>query len=218
MTKLEKIHNIQGTSQEIKVLIADDHKLVVDAISDILTSEGRFATTVEYDLNGCLKQLENEHFDVVMLDMNMPGMVGLVSVKEVIKAAGEGFVVIFTGQIDEYTLEHAIDMGARGLITKGMSLKSLVSIIEVIHSGQVFVPVNSFTTDTHGKSSQRATLSEKQIHVLKLASDGHTNKEIAHELTVSEVAIKQRMRGICKKLGARNRAQASLIARELALL
>jgi two-component system nitrate/nitrite response regulator NarP len=169
-------------------------------------------------LNGALALL-NEHgdFDIVLLDLKMPGMVGLESVQKVIKTAGDGKVVLFTGMVDRHFLNSALELGCKGLIPKTMPLKSLDSVIQLIMSGQVFVPMDSASVgaDSSGKDHD---LSDKELYVLRLAADGLTNKEIARGMDASEVTVKMHMRSICKKLGARNRAHAAMISRERALI
>ncbi|UYP67363.1 response regulator transcription factor [Thalassobacter stenotrophicus] len=214
----EQISERNNTSTTLKLAIADDHKLLADAVSSILRNEGVFDVSLCYDLDNLLKLLSQQAFDVVLLDLRMPGMTGLDSVEQVVKAARDGNVVLFTGQIDRHVLDKALGLGVRGLIAKTMPLRSLGSIIELINSGQIFVPVGA---DFPGSSTTEADnhgLNDKEIYVLRLAADGMTNKEIARAMGATEVIVKMHMRAICKKLGARNRAHAAIISRERSLL
>ena len=202
----------------LKIAIADDHKLLADAVSSMLGGEGGFETSCCYDLESLLKLLGWGKFDVILLDLKMPGMSGLDSVAQVVRAAREGYVVLFTGQVDRHFLDKALELGVRGLIAKTMPLRSLGSVIELISSGQIFVPVGAdfpgSTTDLENDHG----LNNKELYVLRLAADGMTNKEIAREMGATEVIVKMHMRSICRKLGARNRAHAAIISRERSLL
>ena len=202
----------------LKIAIADDHKLLADAVSSMLGGEGGFETSCCYDLESLLKLLGRGKFDVILLDLKMPGMSGLDSVAQVVRAAREGYVVLFTGQVDRHVLDKALELGVRGLIAKTMPLRSLGSVIELISSGQIFVPVGAdfpgSTTDLENDHG----LNDKELYVLRLAADGMTNKEIAREMGATEVIVKMHMRSICRKLGARNRAHAAIISRERSLL
>lgn len=202
----------------LKVAIADDHKLLADAVSAMLGGEGGFTISCCYDLESLLKLLGRESFDVVLLDLRMPGMSGLDSVGQVIKAARDGYVVLFTGQVDRHLLDKALELGVRGLIAKTMPLRSLGSVIELISSGQIFVPVGSDFSGSNKDVENDHSLNDKELYVLRLAADGMTNKEIAREMGATEVIVKMHMRAICKKLGARNRAHAAIISRERSLL
>ena len=202
----------------LRVAIADDHKLLADAVSSMLGGDEGFETSCCYDLESLLKLLGRDKFDIVLLDLRMPGMSGLDSVAQVVRAARDGHVVLFTGQVDRHVLDKAIELGVRGLIAKTMPLRSLGSIIELISSGQIFVPVGAdfpgSTTDVENNHG----LNDKELYVLRLAADGMTNKEIGRDMGTTEVIVKMHMRAICKKLGARNRAHAAIISRERSLL
>ncbi len=202
----------------LKLLLADDHNLLVEAVSTMLNAMPDYEAVTTDTLNGALALLtEHGDFDVVLLDLKMPGMVGLESVQKVIKTAGDGKVVLFTGMVDRHFLNSALELGCKGLIPKTMPLKSLDSVIQLIISGQVFVPMDTASVggDSGGKDHD---LSDKELYVLRLAADGLTNKEIARGMDASEVTVKMHMRSICKKLGARNRAHAAMISRERALI
>lgn len=202
----------------LRILIADDHLLVSEAVSSVLRAEGRFEVKLTKDLNGALKHLAEGVFDVVLLDFRMPGMVGLDSINQVVKAANSSRVVLFTGQIEKHVVDRALEIGVRGLIPKTLPLKSLGSVIDLINSGQVFVPVGSDAPQAVSESGSVDLLSQKEHTVLRFAAEGMTNKEIARDMGTSEVTVKMHMRAICKKLGARNRAHAAILSRELALL
>ncbi|MDA9135608.1 response regulator transcription factor [Ascidiaceihabitans sp.] len=202
----------------LKIAIADDHKLLADAVSSMLGGEGGFETSCCYDLESLLKLLERGKFDVILLDLKMPGMFGLDSVAQVVRAARDGGVVLFTGQVDRHVLDKALELGVRGLIAKTMPLRSLGSIIELISSGQIFVPVGADFPGSTTDLENNHGLNDKELYVLRLAADGMTNKEIAREMGATEVIVKMHMRSICRKLGARNRAHAAIISRERSLL
>ncbi|MDB4212135.1 response regulator transcription factor [Ascidiaceihabitans sp.] len=202
----------------LKIAIADDHKLLADAVSSMLGGEGGFETSCCYDLESLIKLLERGKFDVILLDLKMPGMSGLDSVAQVVRAARDGYVVLFTGQVDRHVLDKALELGVRGLIAKTMPLRSLGSIIELINSGQIFVPVGADFPGSTTDLENNHGLNDKELYVLRLAADGMTNKEIAREMGATEVIVKMHMRSICRKLGARNRAHAAIISRERSLL
>ena len=202
----------------LRVAIADDHKLLADAVSSMLGGDEGFETSCCYDLESLLKLLGRDKFDIVLLDLRMPGMSGLDSVAQVVRAARDGHVVLFTGQVDRHVLDKAIELGVRGLIAKTMPLRSLGSIIELICSGQIFVPVGADFPGSMTDVENKHGLTDKELYVLRRAANGMTNKEIARDMGATEVIVKMHMRAICKKLGARNRAHAAIISRERSLL
>lgn len=109
-----------------------------------------------------------------------------------------------------------MNWGGGGLIPKMMPLQSLLSVIQLIESGQVFVPMQGAETRSVSGSSD-APLNEKEQFVLGRASDGLTNKEIARHMGITEVSVKMHMRSICRKLEACNRAHAVMISHKRAL-
>ncbi len=204
-------------SKKSRVLIADDHKLISDAVGAMLTATELFcvqaADTFEEALNLLAGQ---EHFDIVMLDLVMPGLVKLEDIRKVVKEAGAGQVVMFSSNVDRHMLNRAIEMGVRGLIPKNMPLKSLVSVLRLIESGQLFVPTEAIGEAE--KSTKNCNLSDFELHVLRLVAGGLTNKQIAIDMRQNETNIKMHMRSICRKLDARNRAHAVMIARDKSII
>ena len=218
MNLSERDDETGNNENTLKIAIADDHKLLADAVSSMLGREGGFETSCCYDLESLLKLLGRDKFDVVLLDLKMPGMSGLDSVAQVVRAARDGYVVLFTGQVDRHVLDKALELGVRGLIAKTIPLRSLGSIIELISSGLIFVPVGADFPGSTTDLENNHGLNDKELYVLRLAADGMTNKEIGREMGATEVIIKMHMRSICRKLGARNRAHAAIISRERSLL
>ncbi|MDG3041856.1 response regulator transcription factor [Roseicyclus marinus] len=201
----------------MKVLIADDHALLAQAISDSLRRTTDFDVSITFTLQGTLDELSVTAHDVILLDLRMPGMHGLASITEVIAKAGEGSVVLFAGQVDRQFLDDAITLGVKGYIPKTLPLKSLEIALRLIATGQTFIP-HTDSAVSSPSDEKRPPLSDREIHVLRLAADGETNKEIAREIANTETQVKMIMRNICMKLAARNRAHACIIARERMLI
>ncbi len=203
----------------MKLIIADDHLLLGQAVEAALTTTNAYTVTLVETLPALLADLAASSFDIVMLDLKMPGMAGLNSVKSVIDAAEGANVVLFTGSVDSRFLSDCVSLGVRGYIPKDMPLRSLDSALQLIQSGQTFIPLKPEANGAATASSKdRENLTDRELHILRLAADGMTNKEIARDLSVTDVTVKMHMRNLCRKLGARNRAHAAIISRELMLI
>lgn len=204
----------------MNVLIADDHALLAQAVADVLEKSPDFSVAVTTSRQAAIEELGRKPYDVVLLDLRMPGMHGLSSVAEVVKRAGEGHVVLFTGQLDRQFLEDSVKLGLSGYIPKTMPLRSLEVALKLIRSGQTFIPHMESAPEAPAglQRERRDPLTDRELHVLRLAAEGATNKEIGRALAVTETQIKMIMRNVCTKLGARNRAHASVIARERMLI
>lgn len=211
---------ILEADMETAVLIADDHVLLAEGVAIALSSGSRhFKSVIAGTLDETLKALKSaQRIDLVLLDIRMPGMIGLSSVEKVISAAAPGQVVLLSGNVDHAFVNAAIAKGARGLIPKTLPLKSLPSVIDFILSGQNFIPSESFDFTKGNSTSSSVDLTSRELQIVQLLSDGQTNKEIAMGFDVTEVTVKMHMRTICRKLNARNRAHVVLISKERGLI
>ena len=205
---------------QISILVADDHLLLADAVAKALSSKPRaFRTRVVATLDEALQELRAARkFDLVLLDIKMPGMVGLKSVERVIAAAMPGQVVLMSGQVDRAFVEAAVKKGARGLIPKTLPLRSLASAIDFVLSGQIFIPMDGYGEQLNDIHVGSSGLSDRELNIVRLLSGGKTNKQIANEFDDTETTVKMHMRGICRKLNASNRAHVVMICKERSLI
>ncbi|MGO4917847.1 response regulator transcription factor [Pseudogemmobacter sp. W21_MBD1_M6] len=197
----------------LEILIADDHALIRDAIARLIDKEPDMIVSTAGNFSEAAQLLrEKGNFDVILLDLDMPGMKGLSSVESVIKMSGTGKVVLFSGFQSNIFISKAIECGAGGYIPKTLPLRSLPSAIRLVSSGETFIPLARRGESGQVFDDAQQLLSEREKYILKATADGLTNKEIAFELKLSEVTIKMCMRTICSKLHAKNRTHASIIA------
>ena len=202
------------------VLIADDHALIAQAIAISLSSGPRqFRTQTAGTLDETLEALRSAgQFDLVLLDIKMPGMMGLASIDKVIAAAAPASVVLMSGNADRTLVKSAIEKGACGLIPKTLPLKSLPYVIDLILSGQTFIPTDGFESEFDNSNSNLAGLNGREVGIIKLLAEGQTNKEIGMVFDETEVNVKMLMRSICRKLTARNRAHVVMISKQRGLI
>jgi two-component system nitrate/nitrite response regulator NarP len=204
-------------SEVTSVLIADDHGIVCDAVAHIVGNELGVPVKTARDKDTALQAIRDTGpFSALLLDIGMPGMVGATSVEEIVKANAPGAVVVFSGIVDEVFVRQAIASGARGYIPKTFPLKSLGRTLQLIASGQIFVPFS--VLETHPQGAPVLSLSSREISVLRLLVKGHTNKEIARALELTEVRVKMHLRSIFSRLNVKNRTQAALIAEQTGLV
>lgn len=198
----------------MRILIADDHDLLRDVLSSYLQSEGLFAVETVKDLPAALQQIDaSGPWDLVLLDYSMPGMNGYAGLKAAVKANGGRPVALMSGAAPPDVAQAVIAAGASGFLPKTLTAKSLVNAIRFMVAGEIYLPVEVRQSE-HRPFVDDAGLSPREIKVLSCLCAGEANKEIAVRLNLGEPTVKLHVKVICRKLGAKNRTQAAMFARE----
>lgn len=196
----------------ISILLADDHTLLAESLELYLRADGGFVSERAETLEKALGKIaEHGPFDVVLLDLDMPGMGGLQGLEKAIAANGEGRVVLFSGQARQDVALRAIELGAAGFIPKTLSPKSLATAVRFVAAGEIYFQTSMGRGRQQDEKSE-VQLSQRELQVLRGICEGATNKDIAHELQLTEVTVKMYVRSVCTKLKANNRTQAAIIA------
>lgn len=206
----------------MNILLADDHDLLRDVLKAYLEGLGleisvRDARTLD---DALVLANSPAAYDLILLDVDMPGMNGLSGLERMREKAPETPIAILSGLNERDIVVEALRNGAAGFIPKSMGARAMVSVIQLILNGERYVPsllvdqVNASFANTDSEEQAKLAkvylTSEEEI-VLKRLKDGASNKEIARELGVEEYTVKYYMRGLFKKLGAKNRTHAVTI-------
>lgn len=215
--------NSEGSTESsppLRVLLADDHRMILDIFSAYLSSAGRMLVRVSENFLDASKTLEEEGpFDIVLLDLNMPGMYGVESIKAALNLNSNQPVAVITGSISSIKIKELLDAGASGVILKSTSARSLASAIRFMASGEKYIPVELHNSvQSAGQADPSVRLSQREVHVLHLLSHGKTNREIAVEISTTEQTVKAAVHSIFKKLGVSNRTKAVITAKSLGLV
>lgn len=200
---------------ELRLLIADDHDLVRESLAALLKQEDDFRVTTVASLHDALDAVPNAgNFDLVLLDYKMPGMNGLDGIARMIEANQGRPVALMSGDASRRIAEEAIASGAAGFIPKTMASRSMASSLRFMIAGGVFVPYDFLRQE----DKLAGDLSQRETEVLRGIAAGKSNKEIARELDLQEVTIKLHVKTLSRKLNARNRTHAAMIARDMNFL
>ncbi|WP_243614793.1 response regulator transcription factor [Shimia aestuarii] len=202
------------------VLVADDHAMVVEMFGTYLGSLPGFEVETAPDLHVALEKIEaHGPFDLVLLDLNMPGMNGLEGLRRALSANGDSAVCLLTSKPSPAIVKELIEMGAAGVVLKTVSLKALANEIRFMASGGRYIPVELLDPmRVRTDATSQSPLSARETEVLELLSEGLSNKDIGTRLTLAEATIKMHVRSICSKIGAANRTQAVILATEEGIL
>lgn len=207
-----------------ELLIADDHPLFREALHGLIAKLYPSAAIYEADHVNALYALVEDRTDadLLLLDLNMPGASGYSALMHIRSHYPLLPVAIISAYEDPALIQRALDYGALGFIPKSVDSQTLSTALEDILAGNTWVPdylvdANTNDYDAHEAINLLNELTPQQFKVLQMVSTGLLNKQIAHELGVSEATIKTHMTAILRKLGATNRTQAVLIANQLLL-
>ena len=202
------------------VLLADDHELVRDTISAFLEREPGITITVVGDFHAAAqKMLREGPYDLVLLDYGMPGMNGLEGLRSARELNFGKPVAILSGTATRQIAEDALAAGAIGFLPKSMAAKSLIHAIRFMAAGEQYAPIQFMTErEEVAENALASRLTKRELEALTGLLRGRSNKEIARDLDLQEVTVKLHVKTLCRKLEARNRTHAAMIAKEAGLV
>ena len=204
----------------MKILLADDHDLVRDAISLLLSRDfDNPKVDLASDLKSLLELLDTEtNYDLILTDLYMPGMQGVESLDEIIKKSKQTPVALMSGSKNRTDIKTAYELGIRGFISKTTTGKALSNILRLILSGERYVPEFYLEQDEHLiVPINGAKLTSREIEVMKGLLKGLSNKQIAGSLFIEETTVKLHLRSLFDKLEAKNRTDAVIKAMKYGL-
>lgn len=199
-----------------KILIADDHDLVLESIAAYLRKSETFVVETVSSLDQALEELSGlTSYDLAILDYNMPGMDKLNGLERAIKAHPVTKFVLMSGVANPDVARKAMSFGAVGFFPKSLAAETMVNAVRFILAGEKYFPFDLVSTGTNGsEASNHMGLSTREMQTLRRLCEGKSNKEIARDLDLQEVTIKLHVKNILSKLGVKNRTQAALRARD----
>ena len=201
----------------MRILLADDHDLVRETIAAFLQANGIPEVSVAASLTEAKAMLETAPCDLLLLDYSMPGMNGLESLGVLRALHPKLAVAILSGSASRELAEAALRAGAIGFLPKTLSAHGMVAAIRVMVAGTVYVPTDLLVAEA-AQGEGMLSLTRRETDVLRGLCAGKSNKEIARDLDLQEVTVKLHVKTLSRKLGARNRTHAAMIARDERLI
>lgn len=213
----------------MKILVADDHALIREALRHVLKELDGDVTVLEArDGDGACRLVE-EHtdLDLLLLDLNLPGTSGFATLAELRRNHAALPVVILSAQEDATTMRATLDGGAMGFIPKSANNAVMLGALRLVLSGGRYVPPELLDA-TPGvalsdaplsapKSPAELGLTERQLDVLALMAQGKSNKQICRDLGLAEATVKIHVTAVLRTLKVTSRAQAIVAVNRLGL-
>ena len=219
----------------MKVLIADDHRLIIEGVKIKLTE---LDPNVEAVVAMNLEELDRavaahaDELDLALVDIAMPGTQGYQHVARLRTQAPALPVIVLSGSEDVDLMRSLIDLGVLGFIPKAYSPEVMLSAIRLVLAGGIYIPplllanaqAQGWQPETPAAPAHDANrsidglrnlLTERQIDVMRLLSQGKPNKLIARDLGISEGTVKIHLAAIFRALNVRNRVEAVVASRKL---
>lgn len=210
--------------ENIKVLIADDHRVVREGLSAILKSNEDIQVVGEAcDGQEAVEKARALVPDVILMDISMPKMSGIEATRVIKREFPHIGIVALTMYEEQQYIFDLVRAGATGYLLKDTDTAQIVAAIRAIYHGESLIHPSvaskilaEFSLMAEGKGKKRSPvehdLTEREITVLRLVADGKTNKEIANALDLSEKTVKNHVRNIFHKLQVYDRTQAAILA------
>ncbi len=215
----------------LRVLIADDHPLVRQAMRLAFTDQGSEYEFIEADgLGPALELLAANETDLMLIDLGMPGMAGADSLRALRESYPATKIAVLTGQEDRGTILGCLNAGVHGYILKASPIDEIMQAIESILAGNVYVtpslarfgpfhPAPQDNPEAIQRSApapqclaQPPQLTKRQAEVLRLLRQGEPTKQIARRLNLGIGTVKIHLAAVFRTLNARNRTEAALLA------
>jgi DNA-binding NarL/FixJ family response regulator len=204
----------------IRILLADDHPMMREALRDAIEDEEDMQVVGEA-CNGleAIQLARETRPDILLMDLYMPVKDGLSAIGEIMTADPEMHILAFTSSQDEDKIAIAVSLGVLGYLNKDVQRTELLHAIRKVSQGQAYLPPAIVTRLIAGirmkKSAETPdtgveSLTPRELELVEWVKKGYTNRQIALELTVSEGTVRTHVHNILQKLGLQNRNQLIL--------
>jgi DNA-binding NarL/FixJ family response regulator len=225
--KSEPIADDEVRSGElIRIVIADDHPIFRDGLRKLLTLEADFRVVAEApDGKDVLEVLGEHQPDILLLDLNMPGLDGLAVLKNLQNSRTKTKVILLTASEDNNQFVQAMKFGTCGIVLKQTATDLLIKSIRKVHAGEIWLDSHTTAAVMRQASSaikppslggrdrdRNRSLSQREREIVALVAQGFKNKEMAEKMFISEQTVKNHLHNIFDKLGVSDRLELALYA------
>ena len=207
MTPANSARAMMITTAPIRLLVVDDHPLFREGLAHTLGSEEGFEIVAQAeDGTTAIDLWESVQPDVTLIDVSMPGMDGIETVRQLRSRHADAKLLMLTSSEDQEDVIAALDAGASGYVTKGVRYGELVAAVREVHGGGR--PLGEVIARKLAARDRDSPLTPRELEVLKLLREGLTFAEMGQMLSITERTARAHVGAIKEKLGASNTAQA----------
>ena len=206
-------------SSSIRILLADDHPVVLDGLAAILNSQIDFEI-VATARNGreAVERARELQPDIILLDLEMPEVDGVEAIKQLRAEPMTARIIVFTMYDSDDRIVAAVRAGAQGYLLKGTPREEIFQAVRIVHSGESLLQPVVATRLMKHLQDDPLHLTKRELEVLSQLGKGLTNKDIAEALSISERTVKFHVSSILGKLNAENRTEAVSLALKRGLI
>lgn len=214
------------TDQSIRLVLVDDHRIVLSGLRYLLELEPDFTVLAECCSGSeALDAIKCSRPDIVLLDLRIPGFNGLDVLRALSLGTESPQVILLTAALSEDDMIAAVRLGVRGVILKEMAPQQLVQCVRHVHAGGTWLEKNvvaqalrKLVNDSAKPDTLHGGLTPRELEIMRLVAYGLRNKEIAQQVGAAEGTVKQHMHNIYEKLGVQGRVNLVRYAQERGLL
>jgi two-component system, NarL family, nitrate/nitrite response regulator NarL len=217
------------TKARIRIAVADDHPIFRDGLCRLLSLEKDFEVVGQVEdglhVSEVLQQCDP---DILLLDLNMPGLSGLAALQRLQAASSRTRVIVLTASDNQHEFVQALKLGCCGIVQKQTATELLIDSIRRVHAGEIWLDsdttasvISRFVANEEAHPPQmpspadprerdRAQLSPREAEIVSLVAQGFKNKEMAEKMSISEQTVKNHLSNIFDKLGVSDRLELAL--------
>jgi len=198
-------------SEQIRIMIVEDHGVVRGGLVALLKTVPDFAVVAEAS-NGkeAVDRFREHQPDITLMDLRLPEMGGVEAITRIREQSPGARVIVLTTFDGDEDIYRALQAGARGYLLKGMSADELMDAIRTVHAGGKRIP--ALVAERLAERMGGPALTSRELDVLRLIVAGNSNREIGKALNISEATVKTHINSILSKLDVNDRTQAATTA------
>lgn len=212
----------------VRILLVDDHPSVGEGTKNMIEQDPDMQVTVLMSAIEALGLVEQEGFDVMLFDLNMPIISGIELTKRIMKVRPESRILIYTGYEISPNFNILVESGVSGVVSKTATREQLLNAIRCVLRDEAVIPVSllrqlrrreiRLNQGREEKSMEEVSINEREQEILQEVSSGSSNKDIASRLLMSQRTVEYNLTRIFEKLNVRSRSEAIVEARRLGLI